>query len=373
MAAAAMAGAMLPLAGAATTIETALAPQLAGATPNPDSDLPEVAFYDKLDNKKIQCKICPRECKVGDRERGFCGNKENHGGKYYTLVMNKACSMNNDPIEKKPLFHFLPGTTAFSLSAAGCNFDCKFCQNWEISQSRPEQVQSYDLPPDQVAAAAKQYGSRSIAFTYGEPVVYYEYMAACAKAALKNGVRGVMITNGYINPAPMRAACKLLDAVKIDFKAFTDGFYSKQCLGRLKPVLDTIVLLKREKMWLELVTLVVPGLNDKPKEFKDMAKWIADNAGPDVPIHFSRFHPEYKLKNLEPTPLSTLETARNTCLEAGLHYVYVGNVPGHAGENTYCPKCGKAVVQRYGYVVQSIDISGGRCKWCRTPIAGVWS
>lgn len=372
---AAAAGAALPVAGTAASLAKIFSPETVEAAPakqTPNSP-PEEPFYDKLKNKMIQCRICPKECKVGDRERGFCGNKENRGGKYVSLAYGKACSINNDPIEKKPLFHFLPGTTAFSYSAAGCNFDCKFCQNWEISQARPEQVRNYDLPPEAIVETAKQYGSRTIACTYGEPVVYYRYMVDTAALGRKNGLRSVMITNGYINPEPMRDACKVLDAVKIDFKAYTEDFYTKVCLGRLKPVLDTIVLLKKEKMWLELVYLVVPTLNDKKGEFRSMAAWIMDNIGPDVPIHFSRFQPQYKLNNLQPTPLGTLETARDTCLDAGMRYVYIGNVPGHPGENTYCPKCGKIAVQRYGYVIQENNLSGGRCRWCRAPIPGVWS
>ncbi len=333
----------------------------------------EVAFYDKLPEKMIRCQICPKKCRVGDAERGFCGNKENHSGKYVTLAYGNPCSVNNDPIEKKPLFHFLPGTTAFSLAAAGCNFDCKFCQNWEISQSRPEQTRTYDLSPTRVAEVTKQAGSKTIAYTYSEPVVFYEYMYDCAAAGRKSGLRSVMISNGYINPKPMKKLCGVLDAVKIDFKAFTEDFYAKQCLGHLQPVLDTLVLLKSEDIWFEMVVLIVPGLNDKASEFKDMAQWIVKNLGKDVPIHFSRFHPMYKLKNLSPTPIETLETAYSACKKAGLNYVYLGNVPGHKAESTYCPKCGKPVIQRYGYVVQAINMTGGRCMFCKTPIPGVWS
>jgi pyruvate formate lyase activating enzyme len=333
----------------------------------------EVYFYDKLPDKMVQCQICPKKCKVGDAERGFCGNKENHGGKYVSLAYGNPCSINNDPIEKKPLFHFLPGTNAFSLAAAGCNFDCKFCQNWEISQSRPEQTRTIDLPPARAAEAAQQAGSRSIAYTYSEPTVFYEYMYDCAVAGRKRGLRNVMISNGYINPKPMRKLCKTLDAVKIDFKAFTEGFYSKVCLGHLQPVLDTLVLLKSEQIWFEMVNLMVPTLNDNPADIKRMSGWIMKNLGPDVPLHFTRFHPMYKLMNLQPTPLESLERAYDICKTAGMHFVYIGNVPGHRAENTYCPKCEKAVVQRYGYVIQAIDIVGGRCRFCKAAIPGVWS
>jgi pyruvate formate lyase activating enzyme len=289
------------------------------------------------------------------------------------MAYGNPCSINNDPIEKKPFFHYLPGTNAFSLAAAGCNFDCKFCQNWEISQSRPEQTQNIDLPPAKVVEAALQAGSPTIAYTYSEPVVFYEYMYDTAVLARKRGVRSVMVSNGYINPAPMKKLCKTLAAVKIDFKAYTEDFYAKQCLGHLKPVLDTLVLLKSEKMWFEMVYLMVPGLNDDPGDIKKMAAWIVKNLGPDVPLHMTRFHPMYKLKNLQPTPLDSLERGYDICRKAGMHFVYVGNVPGHRAESTYCPKCEKAIVKRYGYMVQENDIIGGRCRFCKTPIPGVWS
>jgi len=374
---AARVGIGLPAAAAAAPFAAAIATAGAVAAPQPKKIAKgaehEVAFYDILPEKMVRCQICPKKCKVGDAERGFCGNKENRGGKYVTLAYGNPCSVNNDPIEKKPLFHFLPGTTAFSLAAAGCNFDCKFCQNWEISQARPEQTRTIALSPEQVSEVTKRAGSPTIAYTYGEPVVFYEYMYDCAVQGRKNGLRSVMISNGYINPKPMRRLFKTLDAVKIDFKAYTEDFYKKQCLGRLQPVLDTLVLLKEEKMWLEMVYLVVPTLNDRPEEIKDMCGWIMKNLGPDVPMHFTRFHPMYKLKNLEPTPLDTLERAYETAKSAGLHYVYIGNVPGHRAENTYCPKCGKAVIKRYGYTIEENRITGGRCGYCKATIAGVWS
>jgi pyruvate formate lyase activating enzyme len=369
--------ALLPLAAAAAPVAAMVSGGEAVAAPQPDKKLAgtlhEVHFYDKLADNIIQCQTCPKKCKVGDAERGFCGNKENHGGKYVTLAYGNPCSINNDPIEKKPLFHFLPGTNAFSLAAAGCNFDCKFCQNWEISQSRPEQTQNMDLPPERVVDVAKQAGSRTIAYTYSEPVVFYEYMYDCAVLGRKHGLRSVMISNGYINPKPMQELCKTLDAVKIDFKAYTENFYVKQCLGHLKPVLDTLVLLKNEKMWFEMVYLMAPTLNDNPEDIKKMTGWITKNLGPDVPLHFSRFYPMYKLKNLQPTPLDSLERALDICKRAGLHFVYLGNVPGHPSESTYCPKCGKNIIQRYGFTIQANEIVGGRCRFCKTVIPGIWS
>jgi len=332
----------------------------------------EVLFYDKLPDKKIKCKTCPRECTVGDRERGFCGNKENHGGKYYTLAYGNPCSANTDPIEKKPLFHFLPGTQAFSLSTAGCNFDCKFCQNWEISQSRPEQTRNYRAAPDDVVSYSRRTGAGSVAYTYGEPVVFLEYMLDCAAAAKKAGLRNVMISNGYINKKPLQRVCRAMDAIKIDFKAFSDKFYRDVCLGELKPVLETMQTIKSEGVWLELVTLLVPSMNDSADEMRKMSKWVKKNLGADVPVHFSRLSPMYKLKNLQPTPVSTMNRAYNIAKDEGLHFVYLGNVPGSDAENTYCPKCKKKIIGRYGFTVTENNIVKGRCRFCNAVIPGVW-
>jgi len=266
--------------------------------------LVEARYYDKLPHRKIKCRLCPRECEIDDLERGFCGVRENRGGTYYTLVHSRPCSWHVDPIEKKPLFHFLPGTNAFSIATVGCNIECKFCQNWQTSQIRPEQSLDYIMPPEVVAEAAKKSGSRTIAYTYTEPVIFYEYMDDCAVAGRKRGIKSVMISNGYIMPEPMRALCKQLDAVKIDLKAFTEKFYKMQ-MGRLKPVLDTLELLRDVGIWYEIVYLVIPTLNDDPGELKAMCRWIHDQLGPDVPVHFSRFYPQYKLRNLPPTPIRT--------------------------------------------------------------------
>lgn len=368
------AGAALPFAAGAASLAGAAfsSPANARQIDGPADGLVEVPYYDKLEDKMVRCRICPKECRVGDTERGFCGNKENHGGTYYTLAYGNPCSINVDPIEKKPLFHFLPGTKALSLSEAGCNFDCKFCQNWQISQSRPEQIRGHDLPPGAVAGYARQSGSRSIAYTYGEPVVFYKYMYDCAAAGRSEGVHSVMISNGYINPEPLRELCDVLDAVKIDYKAHTEKFYAEACLGHLKPVQDALIVLKEEGMWFELVYLLVPTLNGEPAEIKEMSGWLLDKLGPDVPLHFSRFHPTYKLKNLQPTPLSMLEEAREICLDSGMNYVYIGNVPGHRAESTFCPGCGEVVIGRYGYRITKFNLEAGRCGGCGHEIAGVW-
>ncbi len=348
----------------------------AAAEPLEDSTgypLVEARQYKKLDEMKVECVLCPRACIVADMERGYCGVRENRGGTYYTLVHSRTCSVHVDAIEKKPLFHFLPGTKAFSIATAGCNIECLFCQNWQISQFRPEQIDSRRITPDQIPDLAGRTRSAPFAYTYSEPVVFFEYMYDCAVEGRKRGVRSVMISNGYIQRDPMIELCGVLDAVKIDFKAFTDKFYRKSCHGELKPVLDTLVLLKEKKMWFELVVLVVPTLNDSPGEFESMCKWIVNELGPDVPIHFTRFHPNYKLRNLPRTPVKTLETARSIALDAGIRFAYAGNVPGHPGENTYCPKCNTMLIQRTGYVIRKMNVTAGKCPSCSTSIPGVWS
>ncbi len=332
----------------------------------------EALFYDKLSGGRIQCKVCPRQCKVGDRERGFCGSRENRQGKYYTLVYGSAAALNIDPIEKKPLFHFLPGSRAFSLGTAGCNFDCKDCQNWELSQARPEQVDSQELPPAKVAGMAKQYGCQVIAYTYTEPVTFLEYMIDTAREGHRVGLRSVMITNGYINRDPLLSAAQHLDAIRIDWKGPTEAFYNKYCAGTLQPVIDTIGRVKRLGKWLELVYLVVPTLNDSPGAIRQVARWIKTYLGADTPLHFSRFVPQYQLKNLPPTSTATLERCHDVAREQGLNFVYLGNVPGHKYESTYCPKCGAVVIERWGFEVRQNRLTAGRCPQCGRTIPGVW-
>jgi pyruvate formate lyase activating enzyme len=321
---------------------------------------------------RIECEICPRACKIADRERGYCGNKENRRGIYYTLIYAQACAVHNDPIEKKPLFHYLPGTNALSIAAAGCNFECKFCQNWQIAQFRPEQVDSYPLTPEQIVKMTKDQGSPTIAYTYSEPVVFYEYMYDTARLGRSQGIGSVMISNGYIKEEPLVELCKYLTAVKVDLKAFTEKFYKETCSGELKPVLDTLERLKKIGIWFEIVVLIVPTLNDSEKEIREMSRWIKERLGNDVPVHFTRFHPMYKIKNLPPTPVSTLERARKIAQEAGIHYVYIGNVPGHEGEHTFCPGCKKIVIKRTGFFILENHVKGGKCSFCNYPIPGVW-
>jgi pyruvate formate lyase activating enzyme len=333
----------------------------------------EARYYVKLADREIECRLCPRLCRLGDKERGYCGVRENDGGTYYTLVYGKVCSLNIDPIEKKPFFHVLPGTSALSLATAGCNVNCKFCQNWEISQVRPEQVEAYDVSPAEAAARAAGTGCPSIAYTYTEPTVFYEYMYDTAVRARRRGLRSLVVTGGHINPEPLADLLSVVDAIKVDLKGFSQAFYTEYVRGELKPVLETIRAVARSKVWLEIVVLVIPTLNDRMDLIRDMCRWIRDEAGAQVPVHFSRFQPMYLIKNLPPTPVSTLEEARRIALEEGLRFVYVGNVPGHDGESTYCPGCGATVIQRSGYQIGSVRLKKGKCATCGTPIPGLWA
>src|SRR5271157_1421474 len=332
----------------------------------------EAQFYQKLPNRKIKCKLCPRECTVGDMERGYCGVRENRGGVYYTLVHSRGCAAHLDPIEKKPLFHYLPGTTAFSIATAGCNVNCKFCQNWDISQSRPEQVPSHYMPPQSVAELAKQYDCPTIAYTYSEPVVFAEYLMDAADAGHAAGVRSIVVSNGYMQEEALKTAYGKMDAIKIDLKSFTESYYSKVVTGQLKPVLDSLVTLRKMGKWTEIVYLVLPTLNDSDEEFRGLAQWVKANLGADVPLHFTQFHPEYLLKNLPITPVPTLERAKAIADAEGLHYVYIGNVPGHPSENTYCPKCRKMLVERVGMMAKQMLIRKGSCPFCGQQIPGLW-
>jgi pyruvate formate lyase activating enzyme len=325
-----------------------------------------------LDHLRVECQLCPRRCQVADQERGYCGVRENRGGDYYTLVHGRACTWHADPIEKKPLFHVLPGEKAFSIATAGCNIECKFCQNWNISQFRPEQIRSLDLPPEKVVTGCRETGSKCLAFTYSEPVIFYEYMFDSAVRAEEAGVHPVMISNGYIEPEPMKELLPHLTAVKIDLKAFTEKFYKETCSGRLKPVLNTLELLQESGKWFELVVLIVPTLNDDPKEIRQMCKFVATKLSPDVPLHFSRYHPTYKIQNIPPTPTQTLERCHQIAREEGLRYVYLGNLPGHPAANTQCPSCEKVVIRRYGFLIRENKIKEGKCSYCGQSIPGVW-
>jgi len=367
-------GAAIGAGGAAAAASAEPVSSSSGAQGQDDSRfVVEAKFYEKLANRKVKCKLCPRACTVGDKERGYCGVRENRGGTYYTLVHSRVCAAHVDPVEKKPLFHYLPGTNAFSVATAGCNVNCKFCQNWEISQSRPEQIPADYAPPQRVAALAKQYKCPTIAYTYSEPVIFSEYLMDTADAGHKAGIRSIVVSNGYIREDALKQAYGKMDAVKIDLKAFTEKYYRDVVTGQLKPVLETLVTLRKMGKWTEIVYLVLPTLNDSDAEFRGLAKWIKANLGPDVPLHFTQFHPEYLLKNLPITPVPTLERAKAIADAEGLHYVYIGNVPGHPAQNTYCPQCHKLLVERAGFTANRVLIrKDGNCPYCKHPIPGIW-
>ncbi len=329
-------------------------------------------YFTPLGGGEIRCELCPKGCRVAKGKRGFCRVRENREGKYYSLVYGNPCAFHLDPIERNPFFHVLPGTTSLSLATAGCNFTCKFCQTWEISQASPEDVYSYEIPPEIVVKRAKQMWARSVAYTYVEPVIFYEYMVEIGQAAKNAGLLSLIHSNGFINPEPLRNLCKVLDAANIDLKAFTDEFYGELCSGELDPVLDTLKTLKEEKIYVEITNLIIPTKNEDMSLVREMCHWVKRELGADTPVHFSRFYPLYKLKNLPPTPVSTLEKARKVALSSGLEYVYIGNVPGHEGENTFCPKCKKMIIQRTGYMVGEIHLKGGKCGYCGKPIPGIW-
>jgi len=330
----------------------------------------EARYYKKLPEGGIECNICPRHCMVTDLERGYCGTRENRDDVYYTLVYGLPCALNIDPIEKKPLYHFYPGTNAFSLATAGCNVNCKFCQNWDISQTRPEQLENYSLSIEEAINVCKTRSVPTIAYTYSEPVIFYEYMYDMAKLGQKNGIRSVMITGGYIDELPLAELMPQLDAIKVDLKSIREDYYRDIVDGELKPVLDRLIQIKKAGMWLELVYLIVPTLNDTDAEFKELAVWIKENLGVETPLHFSRFFPKYLLTNLPATPPSTMERAYQICKAEGLHYVYLGNIRGNKAESTYCPKCETLLIERQGYKTTLKNIDGDRCKICNHQIPG---
>jgi pyruvate formate lyase activating enzyme len=349
-------------------------PRPAGSPLDPD-ELParEASWYRKLAENRVECQLCPRACQVADAERGACGVRENRRGTYVTLAHGAACTVHVDPIEKKPFFHLLPGSTALSFATAGCNVECKFCQNWEISQFRPEQVKSFWLPPEEIEAATRRARAPLACATYSEPVIFWEYVRDTAAACREWGLRTVVVSNGYIQEPPLKEVLPLLAGVKIDLKSFREPFYRDLVRGELKPVLKAIETVRTAGVWLELVVLLIPTLNDSDAELRDLARWVRGTLGPDVPLHLTRFHPTYRLTNLPPTPVATLERAVAIARAEGLHFVYLGNVPGHEDEHTCCPGCGTVLIRRVGFVVRENTLRGGRCPTCARSVPGVWA
>ncbi len=330
--------------------------------------------YKKLKNDKVICGICPNRCVLAPGDRSVCRSKVNLHGKLYSLTYGNPCAINTDPIEKKPLFHFKPKTQTFSLATTGCNFRCLNCQNWEISQARPAEVAAYvrELFPADVIQAAQKSRAQSIAYTYSEPITFFEYMIDTARIAREGGLHNVWVSNAYINLKPLVELCRVLDAATLNIKSYDDDIYRKLNGGRLKPVLNTFRTLHEQDIHFELINLVVPGYTDQEQMIKAMCDWILENIGPDHPLHFIRFFPRYKLDRLPPTPVSTLSRYRELALQQGIRYVYVGNVARHDGNHTYCHNCKKLLIERQGYFIPTYNLEGDHCKFCNTRIPGVW-
>jgi pyruvate formate lyase activating enzyme len=321
----------------------------------------------------VRCLLCAQRCDIKPGASGRCRTRANVGGELRSLVYGRPLSIHTDPIEKKPFYHFLPGSSALSFGTSGCPLRCRFCQNWELSQSTPGDFDPPYTPPADPAAAAAARGTPVIAFTYNEPTVFIEYLLDVAAAAKARGVRCVMVSCGFANEEPLSDICRAVSAIKIDLKGFSESFYRNVCSAEVQPVLRSIRQVAKSGRHLEIVNLVVPTLNDSRASLEGLASWVAGELGPDVPVHFTRFHPDYQLLNLPPTPVSTLERAREIAMAKGIRYAYVGNVPGHSGNNTYCPGCRKLVIGRDNFFVTETHVKNGACEYCRRPIAGVWA
>jgi pyruvate formate lyase activating enzyme len=333
----------------------------------------EAIFYETVDGGKVRCGLCRFRCLIDDGGRGVCGVRENNGGKLFTLVYGKAVAFNVDPIEKKPLYHVMPGSRSFSVATAGCNFRCLHCQNHPISQPlrKGEHIPGTDLPPEEIVARAVAAGCRSIAYTYTEPTIFYEYAFDTAILARQAGLKNIFVTNGYITGEALAHIAPFLDAANIDLKGFSERFYREVVHATLGEVLDSILEYKRLGIWIELTTLIIPGWNDADEELMKIARFIAEQVGVETPWHVSRFYPTHKLTDRPPTPADTLRKAGQIGMEAGLRYVYEGNVPGEGGENSYCPDCHELLIRRLGYQIEENRIKQGKCPKCRTTIDGI--
>jgi len=334
----------------------------------------EAMFYEKEEGGAVRCRLCRFTCRIADGARGICGVRENRAGRLMTLVYGKAVAEHVDPVEKKPLFHVLPGSRSYSIATVGCNFRCLHCQNYSISQpvNRRLEIHGTDLPPEEVVRRAVASGCRSISYTYTEPTVYFEYAYDIAKLARQAGLRNIFVTNGYITADALSCISPYLDAANIDLKGFSQGFYREVVHAMLDEVLESIEEYRRLGIWIEITTLVIPGLNDSRDELAGIARFIAGKLGADTPWHVTRFYPTYRLLDRPPTPAETLRSAREIGRDAGLRYVYVGNVPGGGGEDTLCPGCGETVIGRSAYRIGALRADSGKCRSCSTEIPGIW-
>ncbi len=332
----------------------------------------EAMFYEKLDEKKVRCFLCAHHCFIKDGKRGICAVRENRDGTLYSLVYGKVIAMNIDPIEKKPLFHFQPGSTSFSISTIGCNFQCEHCQNFEISQYPREHddIIGQDVTPEAIVEAAQRNGCSSISYTYTEPTIFFEFAYDCARLAHEKGIKNVFVSNGYTSPEATRAIAPFLDGNNIDLKGDND-FYKKLCSAKLGPVKETIRLMKELGVWIEVTSLIIPDYNDSEGKLRDIAEFIK-SVDISIPWHVTQFYPTHKLTDKPRTPVKTLRKAREIGFETGLKYVYEGNVPGEGGENTYCPKCKELLIKRFGFSIMENKIKDGKCSKCGSQIDGVW-
>ena len=332
----------------------------------------EAMFYQQVSNGRVQCLLCPHSCTLDNGSTGLCRVRKNFDGKLHTLVYGYPCTYDIGPIEKAPLYHFVPAHNRLCIATVGCNLRCRYCHNWHISQRSPGQVREYEISAEEMVEEAPRRGVNSISFTYTEPTVFYEYMLGISRLAKEKNIKTSIVSNGYINPEPMRKLLPHLDAVKIDLKSFSEDFYENITSASLEPVKRTLRIVREEGVFLEIVNLVVPGLNDDPGEIRSMCNWIKDNLGDEVPVHFSRFSPTYRLTELSPTPVSTLETAVRIAYETGLKYVYIGNVPGHKHNSTFCPDCKEKLIERAHFTILANNIEKGKCRFCGYAIAGIW-
>ncbi len=339
-----------------------------------DLSLREAEFYKKLNKNTVQCGVCFRGCILRERERSFCRNRENRGGKLYNLVYAKPSAVHIDPIEKEPALHMLPGTSILCFGTAGCNFRCKFCQNWHLSQRAIEEMDyTYKLSPESAVNFAIEKKIPTLSFTYNEPISFYEYVYDTARLAKQRGLKILWHSNGSLNPEPLKELLKYTDAVTIDLKGFTEEFYQNTSGARLEPVLRTLKIIREENKWLEIVNLHIPTLNDNPRDIENMCLWIKENLGADTPLHFSRFFPAYRFTTLPATPLPLLERAYEIAKRCGLNFVTIGNVPGHKYNSTFCPQCGKNIIHRVHFTVLANNLKDGKCSFCGKKIPGIWS